>query len=258
MLVANIGVGLNALVPVPAVKPPTTASLPECSPGWLDVLSKGVSYIPEETKVDINGWDNQMVKERACTLVRIALEKNDTVLVRNTLPAGGDMDTVINYNKAAQFLLESIKGRYIFNPVFPEVTYDEDPSRARMFHDLSTFLLNKIIKTINDDFVGFSTLDIKLLNAAEGYLRAAISTNENALILSPEKFRDTIVRNIGAAYNNLGLVLNLRGDMQQARKMYEKALRLAPDDRRILENMEAIHKNASYIRQQPFLDQFPR
>lgn len=250
---ANLGIGLCVLVPLPLIQLPRSPTeifgASKYKFRWLEVLSKGVFYIPEAARIDIVGWGDQMIKQKAYTILSIAFESNDRVLAAKTPLSEDDMDMVINYNKASQFLLESIRGAYVFNPIFPKVTYKEDPSRARVFHDLSTFMLKQIIRTINDDLGGFSELEIRLLRAAESYLKEAINTNENALILSPGQFKTTIVRNIGTAYNNLGLTLNFLGEIEEARNMYEIALKLVPHDRLILENMEAIHRNASYVRQ---------
>ncbi|NVM22373.1 MAG: tetratricopeptide repeat protein [Desulfobacterales bacterium] len=256
---ANLGVWLYLLAPIPTEKLSTLAtdirrlSNDPCwlDPYWLEVLSRGVSYIPEEVKVDISGWDKHITKEKAYAALKIALEQNERVLSGEIPPSEKNMDTIISYNKTAQFLLENVEGKYIINPVFPEVTYREDPARARMLHDLSIFILNNTLSSIDDQFAGFSNLDLALLRSAESYLREAIKTNQNAVALSPARFKGAIIRNIANAYNNLGIVLSFLGDVRQAYRMYEKALELTPDDTDILNNVEAIEKNASYIRQGP-------
>ena len=99
LLFANIGVGLHALVPLPTFNPLMSAAPYEDCPGWVEVLSKGVSYIPDEAKKDIDGWDNDRIKKEALELLRIALKKNEGILEGNvSLPENG-MDGIVNHNK---------------------------------------------------------------------------------------------------------------------------------------------------------------
>jgi tetratricopeptide (TPR) repeat protein len=108
-----------------------------------------------------------------------------------------------------------------------------------------------IIKVDEAWFNGFKDFDIKLLRSAETYLREGTQISKKAMEIFPDRFRNLLKSNIGTGYNNLGLVLNLLGDIEQAYKMYQIALEWNPNDNNVTRNLEAIHENAIYIHQKP-------
>jgi tetratricopeptide (TPR) repeat protein len=216
---------------------------------WLQVLAEGVAYIPLSAKIDTRGWHNETLRKTASSVLDLAFQQNDYALSGPSLPAAEEMDEIVNTNKRGQFLLESIDGSYVFNPLFPEVTCREDPFRAQIFHDLAAFIVKNTLALIREDFNGFSASDLRLLHSAQNYLLEAIVINESAAALSPERFRNKLVGNIATGYNNLGLVLSFLGDTKRAYQMYTRALDLKPDHEEIVQNLEAIDRNAAYIRQ---------
>ena len=256
-LSALTGIGLFSIIPLPLLKDHllllNEPIIIERQPYWLEVLSRGVSFIPPKAKIDISDWSNDELREKAYYTLRIAFKQNRQILTGNLRWSEKDMGIIIDNNKFGQFLLERIKGKYMFSEELEPITYHQDPIRARIFYDLSSILMKYVIMQIDKGwFRGFTDFDIKLLRSAEGYLREGIRTNESSMDLFPDKYRRILKYNIGTGYNNLGLTLNFLGDIDQAYEMYQIALQYNPDDDNITSNLNDIHENATYIQKRIF------
>lgn len=255
-LSASAGVGFFSLFPMPIFKhylPPYKDSISvQGQPYWLEVLSRGVSFIPKKARVDIHGWSDDDLRGKAYYALRIAFDQNGDILFRESQRSEKEMGIIIDNNKFGQFLLEHTSGAYIFSEGLTPITFQEDPFRARIFYDLSSMLIRHVIIKVDEAwFNGFKDFDIKLLRSAETYLREGTQISKKAMEIFPDRFRNLLKSNIGTGYNNLGLVLNLLGDIEQAYKMYQIALEWNPNDNNVTRNLEAIHENAIYIHQKP-------
>lgn len=252
----STGLGLFSLVPLPASKYYLPIRHEKISlsghPYWLEVLSRGASYIPKKAKININGWSDDDLRGKAYYALRIAFEQNGHILSWISQSSEKEMGTIIDNNKFGQFLLEATKGKYLFSEGFTPITSQEDPFRARIFYDLSSLLIRFLISKVDETwFNGFKNFDIKLLQSATTYLKEGIRISTRAMNIFPRRFQNLLRSNIGTGYNHLGLAFNLLGDIEQAYRMYHMALEWNPDDNNVTRNLEAIHENAIYINQKP-------
>jgi len=255
-LSASAGISLFSIIPFPTLKnylPPSKNGIPfQGQPYWREVLSRGVSFIPAKARIDIHGWSNDDLRGKAYYALRIAFEQNEDILLRRTQRSEKEMGIIVDNNKFGQFLLEAIKGKYLFCESLTAITFHQDPIRARIFYDLSSMAINHIITKVDKfRFNGFTESDIHLLRSAETYLREGVQTSKNAMEIFPDRFRNLLRSNIGTGYNNLGLTLNLLGEIDRAYQMYRIALEWNPDDNNVISNLEAIHENAVYMHQKP-------
>ena len=189
--------------------------------------------------------------------MRVAFKQNGDILSKKSRYTEKEMGVIIDNNKFGQFLLERTKGPYAFSEELSSITFYEDPFRARIFYDLSGIIINHIMTKVDGSwFNGFIDFDFKLLLSAETYLREAIQISKNVMQIFPDRFQGLLRSNIGTGYNNLGLALNLLGNVEEAFKMYRMALEWNPSDDNITRNLKAIHENAVYGHPKPLWGDF--
>jgi len=214
---------------------------------WRQVLAKGVSFIPAIMQNDLSGWSKEQIVDQMLATVDYAIKRNAKVQKGATTKTNETMREVVNFNKRGQFLQENIPGRYSLSSSYPEVTCEQDPTRARIFYDLAGFILDEVRHAINSSPVyRLTDFDTKLLRSAGSYLRSGIAINRRFSYLAPEGSKGDIQANIGAGYNNLGLALSFQGKLEEAKRMYQKALQLKPNDPDILQNLKSLEANGKY------------
>ena len=126
-------------------------------------------------------------------------------------------------------------------------TYEIQTYKTQEFINIDNYILDAIEKSkVNEGrALIFCT-----------HTTAGITINENVSEIIPDKLKTHFRYNIGTGYNNLGLVLNLLGDVVQAYEMFEIALKLKPDDVNITRNIDSINENSDYIQQKPLWNVF--
>jgi len=241
-----------AVAPLPQVILPKSGINEDISenpnPFWLEVLSRGHTFIPEKSIIDISNWDNEKIRKSAHKSLRLALTQNRQIVRKEIESNDKNMNIVITNNKVTQYLIEKIKGRYVCFEKFPPVTFREDPSRGRLFFDLASFILIHVIHMVNNpNFDKFDDFDITLLKSSVGYSNESVKIQLTAIEIAPEQYKKTMVVNLGCAYNNLGLAINFLGDTVTAHKHYCKALELSPGNTDVRRNIKAIEQKANYI-----------
>jgi tetratricopeptide (TPR) repeat protein len=238
--------GLCSVIPLPLL-PLGKASLSrDVRPYWLDVLSKGERYFPENIVSFFSDWSHAQLNESAHYSLLLTLGRNRRVLGGQGLPGEREMDETVEGCKTTQFLYESL--RLLQAGQEPGAVHEDDPYHARLLYDLSSFIIRDVMRKIEDpSFSGFSPFEIALLQSGLTYVRKSISVNEDAHALCDEDFKEVLRVNIGSCYNNLGLALSYLGDVQEARDAFTKALELRPGSSAILRNMRDMDSNGLII-----------
>lgn len=215
---------------------------------WLRVLSKGWRHFPEICTTDTSDWTQEQIRKSNYYVTNRALKKHRKIREGELRKTEINMDEAIKYSKQAQFIQEKIEGKYHFMDGFPDITYREDPSRARIFKALSDYILDNVNETIwESDFDGLGQFDMKLLGTAKGYLERYIELSKNTLDICPEEHSDFFTQHVGFGYNNLGLVVNYLGDRDEAKELYQKAKEILPENEDVDSNLKNIDINAQYI-----------
>jgi tetratricopeptide (TPR) repeat protein len=249
LITAAAGTGLNSFIPLPLNLPATAALSREIRPYWLEVLSKGVRYFPENIVSYFSDWSRDQLKGSAHYSLALTLGGNKRLLAGTSLPREREMDEVVERNKTTQYLYESLMLLEAEEGVDTGTAHVDDPYYARLLYDLSGFILRDVMKMIEDpSFSGFRPFDITLLDSCLTYVRESISLNEDAYALCAVDLREAIRVNIGSGYNNLGLTLSYLGEVQQAQDAFGKALELRPDNSAILRNLRDMDANGLIIR----------
>ncbi|MBN2298190.1 MAG: hypothetical protein JXM72_06325 [Deltaproteobacteria bacterium] len=247
------GTGLYCLMPTGFPALSISRLHEETHPFWLEVLSRGVHYVPEYIKSFFNGWEDHDMNESVRYALHLTLTRNRRALAGGDLPCEKEMDEMIENNKASQFLFQYVKEANASLNARPEVIYGYDVYCAQMFYDVSTFVLRSNMNNHNEIlFARLSEFDIQLLISNISYLEEAIRISEHMYILVDEESRSKISKNIGSYYNSMGLSLSLLGDMRAAGKMYRRALEFRPGDTSILENMRDFQSGRWLMRNTSF------
>jgi hypothetical protein len=248
LITAAAGASLNSFIPLP-FKPPGTAPITGgMKPYWLEVLSKGVRYFPENIVAYFSDWSAVRLRESAHYSLVLTLGGNRTLLANAGLPGQREMDEIVERNKTTQYLYESV-GRSETVEGETDVWAGDEPYHARLLYDLSTFMLRFTMdKVEGESFEGFAPFDIALLNSCISYVREAIVLNEDSLVLCGQDFQEVLRVNTGSCYNNLGLALSYLGDVQGAQEAFGKALEFRPDNRAILRNLKDMDANGLIVR----------
>jgi len=247
------GTGMYCLMPTGFPAPGLRGLHEEIHASWLEVLSRGAQYIPENVRSFFHGWDDRDMIESVSYALYLTLTRNRRALSGTDLPGEKEMDMTIEDNKASQFLYEHVKELNAGINAGPEVIYGYDVYCAQMFYDLSTFILrNQLDNRKNTWFSRLSEFDIAVLNSNISYLEEAIRISEHLYILVDEKSSSEISMNIGSYYNSLALSLSLLGEMSEAGKMYLRALEFRPGDASILENMRDFQSDRWIMRSSSF------
>ena len=247
------GSGMYCLIPTGFRPLRISFSHKEIYPNWLEVLSKGVHYVPEYIKAFFNDWEDPDMNDSVRYAFYLTLTRNKRALAQGTLPSEKEMDEMIESNKASQYLFQYVKEANTGMNARPEVIYGHDACCAQMFYDVSTFVLRNMMNNQkNVLFAKLSEFDIRLLNSNISYLEEAIRISEHVYILQDEELRPQTRNNIGSYYNSLGLTQSFLGDMSAAGKMYLRALEFRPGDTLILDNMRYFQAGRWLMRNSSF------
>lgn len=249
LITAAAGASLNSFIPLPLKSIVTGTLTREARPYWLDVLSKGVSYFPDNIVSRFSDWSEDRIRESAHYTLALTIGMNKKMLAGNSLPGEREMDGMVERNKSAQYLYQSFRLFEAEGDEESDGVHADDPYHARLLHDLSSFILRRMMDRVDDlSFEGFTPFDTTLLGSCLTYVREAISLNEDACVVGRADLREVLRSNIGSCYNNLGLTLSYLGEVQQAQEAFGKALRFRPDNRAILRNLHDMDANGLIIR----------
>ena len=216
-------------------------------PYWKQTLAKGVSFIPEKIKQDLSELEDKALLQDALYLIKDSIQYNRALVQGDLKRTNSNMNNTVDLSKKSQYFQQNIDFEYKFSKSFPKVSYQEDPTRARIFQDLAGFVLDDIMKTLDQPgFHALNDFEVEFLKGAEDYLETAIKINEKAYDLSPDNFKEQLQNSIGSGYNNLGLTLNFLGRLGEAKEMYEKALDMKPEDENIRQNIKNLRANGIY------------
>jgi tetratricopeptide (TPR) repeat protein len=249
LFTAAAGASLNSFIPLP-LKPLVTGSLTrEARPYWLEVLSKGVRFFPENIVSRFSDWGPDRLRESSHYTLVLTLGQNRKMLAGTGMPGDREMDGTVERNKTAQYLYESFRLAEAEEDEESDGVHADDPFHARLLYDLSSFILRHTMDRVDDpSFEGFTPFDTTLLGSGLTYVREAINLNEDASVLCGSDLREVLTSNTGSCYNNLGLTLSYLGEVQQAQAAFGKALELRPDNRAILRNLHDMDANGLIIR----------
>ncbi len=252
-LKACAGAGMYCFIPMPFPQVTIASIKEETHPYWLDVLSRGIHYFPENIVSFFSGWSADQYSESTRYALFLTLNQNKRTLANEGLPPDRDMDQIIESNKTTQYIFDRIKKINLEKNSLPEITYGNDAFHARLLYDLSTYILRDIIRSVDEPgFTELSDFDIDLLDSGTTYLEEAIRMSEHAYVISDDEFKEVLTINLGACYNNLGLTLGYLGDMEQADRYFRKALEYRPDDELIIENLQNMDSKPLFIRRKVY------
>jgi hypothetical protein len=179
-------------------------------PYWLQVLSRGINYIPQKAAPEIKQWEDVTLQQKAYQVLDRAIETNLRVHDTPLTPPTSDMNQIVIDYKTSQYLIEHIQKPYSFSNDFPPITFLQDPMRAKIFYDLALVILNQIIGiTQESEFERFTVFEIKLLQSAEAYLREGIKTIESAHRIAPDYFKSILKESVDKGYDYLEFTLKL-------------------------------------------------
>jgi len=247
LMKAAAGAGLYAFIPVslPSLKPSLLEE--DIRPYWLEVLSKGIGYFPQNIISFFSTWSSDQFLESSQYALLLTLNQNKRLLTSEKLPPDREMDQITESNKTTQYIFSILKNHFLEQNAGPDITYGNDPFHARLLYDMSSFMLRDIIEGTEDtpDAV-LDDFDINLLNSCASYLEEAIRMSEHSFILCDDSYKDILIRNIGSYYNNLGLTLSYLGDNEKADQVFRRALEFRPDDDGILRNMHELNSNTMF------------
>ncbi len=211
-------------------------------PEWLEILAKGVDYIPQKAKVNIKTSTNKRIIKDAYDSAEYAFKQNKNVLSGNWLMIDEVMNTIVPNNKIVQFLFQNIKGKYMYEKGFPKVTQKEDPTKAKLFSDMARFVLEKIETTRKKpDFTGYDDFEIKLLNSATGYLKRVIDIINRADSIAPANYKKGFAYSIAFSYKDLGNAYIYLGDIAAAKRCYKKGLEYDPNNEELKSNLKYLN-----------------
>lgn len=243
------GTSLYSFLPVslPLLDPAALVADPR--PYWLDVLSKGIRFYPENITAFFSGWSEAQFLDSAQYALFLTLGQNKRALANTGARSDKEMDHIVENNKTTQYMFDNVKRAHLAKNADPQTTYGNDPFHARMLSDLSSFILRNIEDKLEVSSIDtFSDFDIMLLNSGTTYLEEAIRLSEHAYIFYEDNLKEVLRSNIGSYYNNLGLTLSYLGDIPQAHKVFLRALEFRPDDTSILDNIRDMDSKGINIR----------
>jgi tetratricopeptide (TPR) repeat protein len=239
LLTAAAGAGLNAFMPLPVRLLGTASPESEIRPYWLEVLSRGVGYFPENISAYFSDWTPAQLKGSAHCSLTITLDMNRRVLASPSLPGQGEMDKAVERSKTTQCLYERLMRLDSGDGAGPGPASTDGLYHGRLLYDLSGFIIRHTMEKVDSPwFTGFSPFDTTLLGSCLTYVRESIRIGQDASDASPEELRDALMGSLGSCYNNLGLALSYLGEVQQAQEAFTRALELRPNNRAILRNLE--------------------
>ncbi|MRR14458.1 hypothetical protein EG833_03325 [archaeon] len=249
LLRAFAGAGMYSFIPMPFPQVTIGSIKEETHPYWLDVLSRGIDYFPENIVSFFSGWSADQFTESTQYALLLTLNQNKRTLANAGLPPDREMDQVIEINKTTQYIFDQLKKINLDRNSLPEVTYGNDAFHARLLYDLSAYILRNIVRSVDEPgFTELSDFDMALLDSGTTYLEEAIRMSENVYIISDADFKEILTMNLGAYYNNLGLTVSYLGEMEQADRYFRKALEYRPDDELIIENLQNMNSKLLFIR----------
>ncbi len=184
------GASLYSFIPVTVPLPLTVAAGDEEHPYWLDVLSRGIRYFPDNITSFFSGWNDDQYKDSAQYALYLTMNHNRRVFSLAGIPSEKDMDEIVESNKTTQFIFEKVKYANLAADTDPQLTYGNDPLHARILYDLSAFILRDISQTVEgSSFTGFSDFDVLLLESGTTYLKEAVSLSETrtSILMTPSR-----------------------------------------------------------------------